>query len=585
MKLIDSLNQSLREAFEKAGYDASFAKATLSSRPDLCEYQCNGAMALAKQAHKAPIKIAEEIVACIDENGPFKAFEACMPGFINLTLKESFLAGFLDRMAASDKLGAELPEKKTIMVDYGGANVAKPLHIGHLRSAIIGESIKRLMQFLGHEAIGDTHLGDWGTQFGLIIEELRDRKPDLPYFDDSFTGEYPEEAPFTLKELEEIYPAASARSKEDEAFRDRALKTTFELQMGNKAYRALWKHINSVSLPDLKRNYDALDVHFELWKAESDAAPYIPEMIEDMKKKGIAHLSEGALVIDIAEPGDSRELPPCLIQKSDGASLYATTDLGTLVWRMKDYHPDQIIYLADKRQELHYTSFFRAARKAGLVGENTGLDFIGFGTMNGKDGKPFKTRAGGVMRLEALIQEINEAVLKKMQERYDEDELDEETVKQVGLAAIKYGDLSNQATKDYNFDIDRFASFEGNTGPYILYTIVRIKSILRRAEGAVPDRQALADLPESGGSLKDLMKALCGFPEMISAAEKELAPHKICSYIYQISDAFNSFYHDTPILKEEDAKIRNAYLALLKLTQRVLETCIHILGFEAPEKM
>ena len=585
MNLLKSLNVSLSKAFEKAGYDTQYAVATLSNRPDLCEFQCNGAMALAKQAHKAPFIIAEEVVACIDENGPFSKVEAVKPGFINLTLSSRFLAGFLKDMALSDKFGADLPEKKTVMVDYGGANVAKPLHIGHLRSAVIGEAVKRLMHFMGHETIGDTHLGDWGTQFGLIIEELRDRKPDLVYFDPSYTGEYPDEPPFTLKELEEIYPAASKRSKEDDAFKERALKTTYMMQEGDPAYQALWKHINAVSLPDLKRNYDALDVHFELWKAESDAAPYIPAMIQDLKDRNIARVSNGALVVDIQEEGDSRELPPCLIQKSDGASLYATTDLATMIWRMQDYHPDQIIYLADKRQELHYTSFFRVAKKAWLVEPETELDFIGFGTMNGKDGKPFKTRAGGVMRLEALIEEINDAVLAKMKERYSEEELDLETVKQVGLSAIKYGDLSNQATKDYNFDIDRFASFEGNTGPYILYTIVRIKSILRRAEEADLSPEKLMVLTETTESLKSLMKALASFPEMIVNAAEDLAPHRICSYLYQVCDAFNSFYHETQILKEEDQERREAYLSLLKLTLDILNTCINILGFTAPEKM
>ena len=584
LSFMNELNRAMADAFEKAGYDPALGRVTVSSRPDLCEYQCNGAMAAAKLYHKAPIMIANDVVACIDENGPFQTFEAVAPGFINLTLSASYLSRFACRMANEEHYGVKTGDGRTVLVDYGGPNVAKPLHIGHLRSAIIGESVKRLLHYTGNETIGDTHLGDWGTPIGLIIEELKERKPELCYFDPAFTGPYPEEAPFTIAELEEIYPTASAKSKEDEAFRARALENTLRLQSGDPSCRALWQHIIRISVEDLKKNYDKLDVHFELWKAESDAQPYIEGMIEDLKARGIAHESQGALVVDVAEPEDKREIPPCLIRKSDGASLYATTDLATIIWRMKDY-PDlkQMVYLADKRQELHYTSFFRVARKASLVPEDMKLQFIGFGTMNGKDGKPFKTRSGGVMRLEALISEVEDAVREKMKERYDE--IDEETVSKVALAAIKYGDLSNQATKDYNFDIERFTSFEGNTGPYILYTIVRIKSILRRAGIENVSAKKLNDLPDGDRNLKALMMKICAFPDVVTDAAEELAPHKLCSYIFEISDAFNSFYHDTQILKESDEKKRNAYLSVLSLTKDVLETCIGLLGFTAPDKM
>ncbi|MBP5224597.1 MAG: arginine--tRNA ligase [Lachnospiraceae bacterium] len=580
----EQLNLAMGDAFEKAGYDRSYGRVTVSNRPDLCEFQCNGAMAAARQDRKAPAAIAGDVVACIAENGPFLAFEAVAPGFINLKLSAAYLARFACRMALSEGFGTKTDAPKRILVDYGGPNVANPLHIGPQRSAIIGESVKRILRYLGNETVGDTHMGDWGTPIGLIIEELKARKPELCYFDASFEGPYPEEAPFTIGELEEIYPAASARAKEDEAFRAAALENTRKLQMGDPACHALWQHIIRISVADLKKNYDRLNVHFELWKAESDAEPYIGPMIDDLVARGIAHESQGALVVDVAEPEDKREIPPCLIRKSDGASLYATTDLATIIWRMKDY-PDlkQMIYLADKRQELHYTSFFRVARKAGLVPDDMKLQFIGFGTMNGKDGKPFKTRSGGVMRLEALISEVEDAVREKMRERYDE--IDERTVSQVALAAIKYGDLSNQATKDYNFDIERFTSFEGNTGPYILYTTVRIKSILRRAQAGSFAPEKLADLPEGDRNLKTLLMKLCAFPDMLRDAAEELAPHKICSFIFELSDAFNSFYHDTPILKEEDEKKRDAYIALLILLEKMLETCIGLLGFEAPEKM
>lgn len=584
MTLMDELNQAMGDAFEKAGYDRAFGKVTVSNRPDLCEYQCNGAMATAKTYRKAPIMIANDVAACIAENGPFEAFDAVAPGFINLTLSAAYLARFACEMAGLPHFGVQTEAPKTVLVDYGGPNVAKPLHIGHLRSAIIGESVKRILRYLGNETIGDTHLGDWGTPIGLIIEELKCRQPDLCYFDPSYEGPYPEEAPFTIAELEEIYPTASAKSKEDEAFRARALENTLKLQSGDPACHALWQHIIRISVEDLKKNYDKLNVHFELWKAESDAQPYIAGMIEDLETRGIAHESQGALVVDVAEPDDKREIPPCLIRKSDGASLYATTDLATIIWRMKDY-PElrQMIYLADKRQELHYTSFFRVARKAGLVPEDMTLQFIGFGTMNGKDGKPFKTRSGGVMRLESLIAEVEEAVREKMKERYDE--IDEKTVSQVALSAIKYGDLSNQATKDYNFDIERFTSFEGNTGPYILYTIVRIKSILRRAGIEASSSENLKDLPQDDANLKTLLMKICAFRDVLKDAAEELAPHRICSYIFEVSNAFNSFYHDTQILKESDEKKREAYLAVLSLTKDVLETCIDLLGFTAPDKM
>ena len=584
LSLNEQLNNAMGDAFEKAGYDRSYGRVTLSNRPDLCEFQCNGAMAAARQYRKAPIEIANSVVTCIDKNGPFSAFEAIAPGFINLKLSVADLARFACNMAYTEGFGTRTDASRKILVDYGGPNVAKPLHIGHLRSAIIGESVKRILKYLGHDTIGDTHLGDWGTPIGLIIEELKSREPELCYFDPFFKGQYPEEAPFTISELEEIYPAASARSKEDEEFRTAALENTRKLQNGDPACAALWRHIIRISVADLKKNYDRLNVHFELWKAESDAQPYIDDMIDDLVDRGIAHESQGALVVDVAEPEDKREIPPCLIRKSDGASLYATTDLATIIWRMKDY-PElkQMIYLADKRQELHYTSFFRVARKAQLVPDDLQLQFIGFGTMNGKDGKPFKTRSGGVMRLEALISEVEDAVREKMRERYDE--IDENTVSQVALAAIKYGDLSNQATKDYNFDIERFTSFEGNTGPYILYTIVRIKSILRRTEVADSSPSELMDLPDDDRNLKTLLMKLCAFPDMLREAAEELAPHRICSYIFELSDAFNSFYHDTPILKEEDGKKKDAYIALLMLLRNILETCIDLLGFDAPEKM
>lgn len=586
-KLTDYMAEELSSAFEKAGYDPSYGKVGVSNRPDLCEYQCNGAMAGAKAYKKAPFMIADDVVANLADSKVFSMKEMVKPGFINLKVSEEFLADYLKEMEKDEKLGADTAkEPKTIVIDYGGPNVAKPLHVGHLRSAIIGESIKRIGRFVGHKVIGDVHLGDWGLQMGLIITELKHRQPELVYFDDSFTGEYPTEAPFTISELEEIYPCASGKSKEDEAYRQEALEATHLLQQGKPGYMALWNHIMNVSVTDLKRNYANLNVSFDLWKKESDAQPYIPDMVEMMKEKGFAYQDQGALVVDVKEDTDTKEIPPCMLLKSDGASLYTTTDLATIVERMKLFHPDEILYVVDKRQELHFIQVFRCARKTGLVENDTKLSFLGFGTMNGKDGKPFKTREGGVMRLENLIADIDEEMFNKIVEnRSVRDKDAKDTAKIVGLAAIKYGDLSNQATKDYIFDVDRFTSFEGNTGPYILYTIVRIKSILNRYVEAGGNLEAGELLKASNGSEKNLMLQLSGFGSMIESAFEEKAPHKICAYIYEVSNAFNSFYHETKILSEENQAQKESYIRLLQLTKRVLETSIDLLGFEAPDKM
>ena len=586
-KLIDLITDKVSEAFEKAGYDASYGKVSDSNRPDLCEYQCNGAMAGAKRYHKAPIMIANDVVTYLQEDDMFEEVNAVKPGFINIKLSGDFVTDYLKKMREADKFGLEAPETvETIIIDYGGPNVAKPLHVGHLRSAIIGESIKRMNRYQGHHVIGDVHLGDWGLQMGLIIEELKERKPDLCYFDENYTGEYPKEAPFTISELEEIYPCASAKSKVDESFAQKAHEATFQLQNGARGYKALWNHIMNVSVTDLKKNYKNLNVEFDLWKTESDAQPYIPDMIEMMKEKGLAYRSEGALVVDVKEENDTKEVPPCILVKSDGATLYSTTDLATIVERMKLFHPTEIIYVVDKRQEMHFTQVFRCSRKAGTVEEDTKLKFLGFGTMNGKDGKPFKTRDGGVMRLETLIAEINQAVYEKiMENRAISEEEARETAKVIGLAAIKYGDLSNQASKDYVFDVDRFTSFEGNTGPYILYTIVRIKSIVKKYNELNGEKELFRLLPPVSVSEKKLMLELTKLNEVLEQSIAELAPHKICAYIYDLANQFNSFYHETKILSEENKQKQEGYIALILLTQQILETCIDLLGFDAPERM
>ena len=585
--LLDLITIEMKAAFRAAGYDEEFAKVTLSNRPDLCEYQCNGAMAGAKTYRKAPFMIAEDVVSHLSDSGCFESVEAVKPGFINLKLSPAFAADYLNEMAADGKMGVEAEkEPRTIMIDYGGPNVAKPLHVGHLRSAIIGESVKRITRFKGNKVIGDIHLGDWGYQMGLIITELKKRKPELPYFDEQFEGEYPEEAPFTIGELEEIYPTASAYAKEHEDYREEALHATYLLQNGYRGYRAIWNHIMNVSVADLKKNYEKLNVEFDLWKGEADAQKYIPDMVQRLKDEGYAHYDNGALVVDVQEESDNKEVPPCMILKSDGAALYDTTDLATLVQREQDYHPDEVIYVVDKRQELHFIQVFRCAKKTGIVGEDTKLTFLGFGTMNGKDGKPFKTREGGVMRLENLIREIDEEMYKKIMDNRTVEEAEaKRTAEIVGLAAIKYGDLSNQASKDYIFDVDRFTSFEGNTGPYILYTIVRIKSILNKYQENGGSLEGLKILPAESVYEKALMLQVLKFNDVIDTVYEETAPHKICAYIYELANEFNKFYHETKILSEEDEEKKSGYIALLSLAKRVLETCIDLLGFEAPERM
>lgn len=581
--LIDLISEQLAGAFERAGFDAAYGKATLSNRPDLCEYQCNGALAAAKQYHKAPIQIANAVLDALGKNEMFSSAEAVMPGFLNLKISEDYLASYLREMAQTPHYGAQDdPNACTIVLDYGGPNVAKPLHVGHLRSAIIGESLKRIYRFFGNHVIGDIHLGDWGLQMGLIMAQLQDEKPDLPYFDPDYTGEYPAEAPFTISELERIYPAASARSKEDEAFAARAHEETFRLQHGERGERALWQHILRVSVEDLKRNYDNLGVSFDVWLGESDAQKYIPQMLETVKAKGLCVESEGALVVPVQEETDAKEVPPCILVKSDGATLYATTDLATIVQREQDYHPQKYMYLTDKRQNLHFEQVFRVAKKAGLVSADTQLGHIGFGTMNGKDGKPFKTRDGGVLRLETLISDMTDFVRAKVVENriVGEDQV-EDTTSKIAMAALKYGDLSNQPTKDYNFDMERFAAFEGNTGPYILYTIVRIKSILSRygAWENLPIQEPANEFA------KDLMLSVTKLGPTLEQALKTSSPNLICAYIYELAGCVNKFYHETRILSEEDEKLKAGYIALIGLAKNILETCIYILGFSAPEKM
>jgi len=585
-KLIKKISTILEDKFEQCGYDRELCTVTVSNRPDLCQYQCNGAMAAAKKYKKSPVQIANEVVETLKDETFFESVSIAGPGFINITLKDGSLSNYINDMYNDSKFGcADSENPMTIVVDYGGANVAKPLHVGHLRTAIIGESIKRISRYLGHKVIGDVHLGDWGLQIGMVISEVQRRNPSLPYFDDNYQGEYPAEAPFTIDELEEIYPAASRLAKSDEKAMEEARKATFELQNGRRGYMALWKHILDISVKDLKKNYGNLNVEFDLWKGESDCQKYIPEMVNFLKENNYTYESEGALVIDVAKESDTYTVPPIIILKSDGATLYSTTDLATIWERVRDYNPDAIIYVVDKRQGLHFEQVFRCAKKTNIVDEKVQLDFMGNGTMNGKDGKPFKTREGGVMRLQDLIQLVKDNVKGKLKENdsMSAEEM-EEVARKVGLSALKYGDLSNQVTKDYIFDIDKFSSFEGNTGPYLLYTVVRIKSILRKAESEGVNLSG-GILEPSSETERDLMLKLARFNEAVEVSFKDRAPNKICDYIYDLSNLFNKFYHDNKIIAEEDINKKMSWLNLITLTMKVLEAGLDLLGIEAPEKM
>lgn len=584
-KIIRILSKVVEDAFEQCGYERSFGNVAVSNRPDLCQFQCNGALPASKRYKKSPIQIADDILGRLENTNIFKEVSIAGPGFININIGDEFLVDYLNNMRRDEKYGCSEPEKPmTIIVDYGGANVAKPLHVGHLRAAIIGEAIKRISRFQGHNVIGDVHLGDWGLQIGMVITELKRRMPELSYFVKDYTGVYPDKAPFTIDELEEIYPAASALAKINEQAMEEARKATFELQNGREGYISLWQHIFNVSVEDLKKNYGALNVEFDLWMGESDSQRYIDEMINYLKENNYIHESEGALVIDVSKETDTYAIPPIIILKSDGAILYGTTDLATIWQRVKDYNPDQIIYVVDKRQGLHFEQVFRCAKKTKIANDNLSFDFIGFGTMNGKDGKPFKTREGGVMRLQDLIKIIQDNVANKLDANKGFSESETyEIARKVGLSALKYGDLSNQVTKDYVFDIDKFSSFEGNTGPYILYTTVRIKSILKKANVEKMNKNSIHQ-PYSQ-SERDLMLQLSKFNEVVEISFLEKAPNKLCEYIYALSNLFNRFYHENKIISEKNVEKRNAWLSLITLTKNILEAALDMLGIEVPDKM
>ncbi|MCT4598164.1 MAG: arginine--tRNA ligase [Vallitalea sp.] len=587
--ILELISTDVKNAFSKCNYSSQYGNVSLSNRPDLCQFQCNGAMIASKTYKKAPIIIANEVVNVLNKCSHIETVSCVMPGFINITLTDKFIINYLNDISKSNNLGCmQIGSDKTIIIDYGGPNVAKPLHIGHLRSAIIGESIKIMARFLGYNVLGDVHLGDWGLQIGLIMAELERRYPDLVYFNSNYTQDYPCEPPFDITELEEIYPSASNFSKTNSLFLKKAKKVTYDFQNGHRGYRALWKHILNVSIADLKKNYSNLNVYFDLWNKESDIQDYIPDVIKSLKDNGLAYISQGALVVDVKEDRDTREMPPCILVKSDGATLYSTTDISTIAERVETYNPDEIIYVVDKRQELHFEQVFRCAKKGKLVPQHTKLTFLGFGTMNGKDGKPFKTRDGGVMRLENLISQVCDEVYNKIKTNKSISATEAKDISnKVGISALKYGDLSNQIAKDYIFDPERFTSFEGNTGPYIQYTAVRIKSILNKFEEtncSYETNNISLQVPKSN-SESNLMLTLTQVNDVITDSFIKYCPNKICQYIYDLSNDFNKFYHENRILTEENSLQQLSWIKLLMITEEVLTTCLDLIGIETPDKM
>lgn len=586
--ITEQLTILVSNIFANADFDPKYGEVVVSSRPDLGQFQCNGALPAAKEYGRNPREIAQQIVDELNKETIFKEISLAGPGFINLTLIDEYLAGFVRQMADDERLGAgQVAEPRKVIVDYGGANVAKPMHVGHLRAGIIGESIKRLFRFMGDDVTGDVHLGDWGTQMGQVIVELSRRAPELPYFDPDFSGPYPAESPITLKDLEEIYPAASKQAKADPAYAEAARLATVELQNGRSGYRALWQHFHDVSVAGLKADYGSLDIEYDLWLGESDVQDRIPPMIANLQAAGLAEESEGALVVDISLPDDNKPTPPLLLQKSDGGFLYGTTDLATIDHRVQDLHAQLILYVVDHRQRQHFEQVFRAAYKTGIAPEAVGLEHNYFGTMNGKDGKPFKTREGGVMKLKDLIALVVESAFKRMDESHVAEDFDDaerqEVARIVGMAALKYADLMNQRTKDYIFDLDRFSSFEGKTGPYLLYTAVRARSILSKAQAQGLRSGEL--LSPQVDAERTLMLLITQMSNALQQAYSTRMPNHIAEYAYLLANEFNRFYNACHILRAEDSAVQSSWLALTELFLAVIEQTLTLLGIEIPERM
>lgn len=584
MSITKILTDKLSAAFAECGYSAELGTVVTSDRPDLCQFQCNGAFAGAKLYHKAPRMIAADAAAKLEGDADLEKVEVVGAGFINITVSDEFLLGYVKQALADENLGIPQAEKpETVVLDYGGPNVAKPLHIGHLRSAVIGEALKRLVRATGRKTISDVHLGDWGLQMGLVMAELQERHPEWACFAEDFDAENFAGVDLDAESLNVIYPFASAKSKENDDFKQKARAVTAKLQKGDPGYTALWREIIRISVADMKKNYENLNVDFDYWYGESDAEKYVPELLDVLNEKGLLHESQGAMVVDVAEESDKITIPPVIIKKSDNSNIYATTDLATLIQREHDFKPDQIWYIVDARQGLHFTQVFRCAKKAGLVPEEVTLAHIGYGTMNGADGKPYKTREGGVMRLADFYNTVYEAALKRVSaSNFSKDADREDIARKITVATIKFGDLVNYCMKDYVFDMDKFMAPDGKTGSFLLYTIARINSILKKAEGAGEQFDSAAVYTDSE---RDLLLKISLSGEAFALAYREKAPSVICENAYQLASAFSKFYHDNHILTEEDADKKRAWLNICTAVRTVLEKHLDVLGIEPVEMM
>ena len=588
MSLQHQLTDIVGDAFEAEGVDRSFGEVVVSQRPELADYQCNGALAAAKGAGRNPREIAEGVTGRIDAPELISSIEIAGPGFLNIVVVDEGLAGAVAQMENSDRLNVKtIEDDRTIVVDYGGPNMSKSLHVGHLRAAVIGESLKRIFRFLGYNTIGDIHIGDWGMPVGQLIVELQDRQSDLVYFDPEYDGEYPTESPVTLDDLSEMYPVITKRCAEEPETAERARQATFDLQNGREGYLAVWRHFHDVSVTEQRKDFGALGVEFDVWYGESTVHDRLESMVRELIASKVARESEGAVIIDVEQPDDKKEMPPLLLTRSDGSYLYSTTDLATIDMRVSEMHMDAGLYVVDARQSLHFEQVFRAARKASYATEDTLLEHIGFGTVNDEHGKPFKTREGGVLQLGDLITLVTDGARARLDEAhiaedYPADER-EQIARQVGLAALKFGDLSNHRTSNYTFDLDRFSAFEGKTGPYLQYSAVRIKSILRKAhDGGLAGREIIAP---SVAQERMLMLRLVRLQEVVYRSANLRAPNVIAEYAYELATDFSRFYEHCHILREENAERQASWLALVQVTLDALTTLLDLLGIEVPERM
>jgi arginyl-tRNA synthetase len=584
--LTADLSALVSALFVELGLPAEFGRVAVSARPELGHFQCNGAMAAAKRAGRNPREVAQAVVERLQAEPSLRDVSLAGPGFINLSLTDAALAERLAAVVDDARLGVPVKDQPaTVVMDYGGPNVAKAMHVGHLRAALIGESLKRLFRFVGDTVYGDVHLGDWGLPMGQLLAFLADQHPDWPYFTQA-SGPFAAESPVSIEDLERIYPLASTRCKEDPAFLEQARAATAALQAGHPSYRALWQHFFDVSVARLKEDFGALGVTFDLWQGEASVDGLIPGLVQRFKDAGLAVESDGALVVPVVEPSDKKEMPPLILLKADGAVLYATTDLATILDRFMQFRPDLVLYVVDQRQGLHFEQVFRAARKADLS-PSTQFEHAGFGTVNGTDGKPFKTRAGGVMKLGDLIRMGTEAARARLDEAglgrdLGEDEL-AETARQVGLAAIKFADLGNFRASNYVFDLDRFMRFEGRTGPYLQYGAVRIKSLLRKAgeQGLTPGAVIAPQVAEE----RDLVLLLLRLPDAVERAYSERAPNVLADFAFDLATLYSRFYSACHILTEPDSARQVALLALSATTLRQLQLVLDLLGIEIPERM